>query len=228
LVTDKVAQPQRVPQPRGRLAGLIAYVIAFHAVWAGWVYLIYPRLEAVGAATLLYALLNIGLRLLIWVLPVLLYLRYVDRVDPIEYLKLRQHWRRGVAVGLGLTAINALGTLLRFGVPHPSLQAITWNSILGTSILIGFIEEIPYRGFILQQMQHYCPFWAANLITSLLFVGIHLPGWIALHSFSIGAAVTIFIFGVIMALAFHYSKSLWSVIIAHSLNDFLTSVIFHL
>jgi membrane protease YdiL (CAAX protease family) len=52
--------------------------------------------------------------------------------------------------GLGFTGINFLLSLIRFGVPHPSAHAITWNSILGTSLFIGFVEEIPFRGFIFQ------------------------------------------------------------------------------
>ena len=112
--------------------------------------------------------------LLIWIVPVALYLRYVDHVPVLDYLKLTQHVRRGVIVAVALTAINVIGTLARFGAPHLSLQRITWNSILGTSFLVGFIEEIPYRGFMLQKFGERMNFWAANLITSLLFVTIHL------------------------------------------------------
>jgi hypothetical protein len=55
-------------------------------------------------------------------------------------------------------------------VPHVSLERVTWNSVLGTSFLVGFIEEIPYRGFMLQKFTARTGFWPANLITSLLFL----------------------------------------------------------
>ncbi len=211
-----------------RFAPFIVYLIVFHAAWVGWVYLLYPRVQALGEATLLYALVNIGIRLLVWVLPVCLYLRYIDRAELSEYLKLKRYWQRGVLIGLALTVVNFLGSLTRFGLPHPSAQAITWNSILSTSLLIGFVEEIPYRGFILQKFQERFDFWVANLISSLLFLGIHLPGWISLRILKPASVVSVFIFGVLMAIVFKYAKSLWSVIVAHSLNDFLAFVIFHI
>jgi len=65
-------------------APFLAYVVAFHLAWIAWPYLVYPRLVAVGEKTLTYAVLHISLRLLVWVAPVLLYLRYVDGVDPFD------------------------------------------------------------------------------------------------------------------------------------------------
>src|SRR5262249_54049007 len=153
-------------------------LIIFHAFWmGGYVFWIYPRMKSFGETTILYALINITFRLLIWALPVLLYLRYVDHVDPIEYLKLKRQWKRGLLIGLTISVLNFLGSMARFGVPHSNLRSVTWNSILGTSLLIGFIEEIPYRGFILQKFQERYGFWVANLLSSLLFLSMHLPGW---------------------------------------------------
>jgi membrane protease YdiL (CAAX protease family) len=153
-----------------RFSPFLAYVATFHLLWIAWPVFVYPRLLAVGDRTLAYAALNISLRLLVWVVPVLAYLRYVDGVEPLNYLKLRSHVARGLGVALVLTAINLLGSLARFGVPHVSLERVTWNSVLGTSFLVGFIEEIPYRGFMLQKFAARTGFWPANLITSLLFL----------------------------------------------------------
>jgi membrane protease YdiL (CAAX protease family) len=208
------------------LAPFLAYVGAFHLVWSAWPYFVYPRLTAVGTTTLAYALLNLGIRLLVWVIPVLLYLRYVDRVEPLGYLKLTHHVRRGMAVAIVLTALNWLGTTARFGPPHLSMARVTWNSVLGTSLLVGFVEEIPYRGFMLQKFAEHVDFWLANLITSLLFLAVHLPGWMALHTLSAETAATVFIFGAIMGMTFRYSDSLWAPIVAHSANDFLSFVLF--
>lgn len=207
---------------------LIAYLLLFYVCWIGWVYLIYPPMQVLGTATLAYALTNITVRLLLWVIPVFLYLRYIDHVNPIAYLKLNQYWKRGLLIGLALSLLNFLGMLLRFGPPHPSMQYVTWNSILGTSILIGFIEEIPFRGFLFQKLQEKFPLWISNFISSLLFLGIHLPGWILLHTLTWSNVISIFVLGVLFALIFSLSKTLWSSIITHSLNDFLSSVLFHI
>ena len=208
------------------LAPFVVYLIVFHVAWIAWPFLIYPRLLAIGSGTLTYAVLHIGLRMLIWVVPVWLYLRFVDGVDPVAYLKLRHHVRRGVLVAIALTALNLAGSLARFGVPHLSLERVTWNSMLGTSVLVGFIEEIPYRGFILQKLGERLDFWLANLVTSLLFLSIHLPGWVALHTLRADAAATVFVLSVVLGMAFRYSGSLWAGILTHSANDFLSFVVF--
>ena len=205
----------------------LVYVAAFHLIWILWPYVLYPRLTAaLGDRTLAYALVQLSIRALMWVAPVLLYLRYVDGVEPLGYLKLTTHVRRGLVVAAVLTAVNLLGSLIRFGVPHPTMARITWNSVLGTSFLIGFIEEIPYRGFMLQKFTEWVGFWPASLITSLLFLAIHLPGWMALHTLRLDTALTILLFGFVMAVLFKYSGSLWAPIGAHSANDFLSFVIF--
>jgi uncharacterized protein len=213
-------------EPRTPFAPFLTYVVVFHCAWIAWPVFVYPRLVAIGGTTLAYALLNISLRLLLWVGPVLLYLRRVDRVEPLRYLRLNQYLRRGVIVAIVVTAVNVVGSVARFGAPHPSLHTVTWNSVLGTSFFVGFIEEIPYRGFMLQKFTERVGFWTATLITSLLFVAIHLPGWMTLHMLTVERAASIFIFAVVMAAVFKYSGSLWAPIIAHSANDFISFVLF--
>jgi membrane protease YdiL (CAAX protease family) len=108
------------------------------------------------------------------------------------------------------------------------MERVTWNSVLGTSMLVGVIEEIPYRGFMLQKFAERVDFWLANLITSLLFLAVHLPGWIALNTLSADLAVTVFVFGLAMGIVFKYSDSLLASIVTHSANDFLSFVVFRL
>jgi membrane protease YdiL (CAAX protease family) len=79
---------------------------------------------------------------------------------------------------------------------------------------------------MLQKVAERVGFWIAVVITSALFVAVHLPGWLALHTFSRVNAATIFVFSLVMSLAFKYSKSLWAPILTHSANDFLSFVIF--
>jgi CAAX protease family protein len=215
------------PDRRPVMAPFLTYVAAFHLVWIAWPWLLYPKLTAaLGENTLAYALVQLSVRCTVWIAPAWLYLRYVDRVDPIEFLKLKHRVGRGLLYALVLTAVNLVGMVARFGVPHVTMARVTWNSIIGTSLLVGFIEEIPYRGFMLPKLSERLNFWTANLITSLLFVAIHLPGWMALHSLRAGTGVTIFIFGFVMGIAFRWSGSLWTPIVTHSANDFLSFVIF--
>ena len=208
----------------------LGYLAFFYFTWTFvWVYGVYPwATRTIGSATLSYALVNIVFRLSIWVLPVWGYLRYVDHVNVLEYLQLKRHWRRGVIVGLALAAIDFLGTIVRIGPPTGSSASVTWNSILGTSILVGVFEEIPFRGFMLQKLQERLDFATSTVISSFLFVGAHVPGWIMLGSLTAHNVLYVFAFGVVMAIILRYSRSLWAPIITHSLNDCLSFVIFHI
>jgi membrane protease YdiL (CAAX protease family) len=190
------------------------------------VLLAYPRVRTLGEGTLLYALINLAIRGLLWVLPVFVYLRYVDGVRPTQYLKLREHWRRGLLVALAFSALNLLASLAQHGWPHLRAGAITWNSVLSTSLLIGFVEEIPFRGLVFQKLNEWFSFPWASLLSSLLFLAIHLPGWLSLHLFKTQTAIFVFVFGVLMTFLLRYSRSLWAPIVSHSLNDFFAAVLF--
>jgi CAAX protease family protein len=222
--------PLRLDKRKNLLIPFIGYLAFFYLTWTFvWVYGVYPwASKTIGDATLLYALINIVFRLLIWVLPVFWYLRYIDNVRVLEYLQLKQYWRRGVIVGLTLSIIDFLGTMVRIGQPAWGGAYVTWNSILGTSILVGVFEEIPFRGFMLQKLQERFDFVTSTVISSILFVGAHIPGWIMLGSLTAYRIIYIFAFGSVMAIILRYSKSLWAPIISHSLNDCLSTVIFHI
>jgi uncharacterized protein len=211
------------------LAPFVAYVVVFYLAWATlWVDGVYPwAVRRVGDTTLAYAIINIAFRLVIWVLPVFWYLYKVDHVDPIEYLQLRYHWKRGSAAGGIFSVLNLATTLYRVDASQWHGPYITWNSVLSTSILIGLFEEIPFRGFILQKLEERFAFSVAVTLSSILFVVIHIPGWLLLGMLSYFNVLFVFVFGVLMALLFRYSKSLWGPILAHSFNDFLSAVLFH-
>jgi membrane protease YdiL (CAAX protease family) len=213
-------------KPLGPFLGYLAF---FYLAWTfGWVYGLYPWAQRmIGPTTLSYALINIGCRLLIWVLPACLYLRYIDHVNVVDYLQLRRHWRRGLIVGLMLSVLNVVGTVARHGPSDWSRVDVTWNNILGTSILVGVFEEIPFRGFMLQKLQERLSFEVSTAVSSLLFVGAHVPGWILLGSLTAHNVIFVFVFGTIMAIVLRYSGSLWASIVSHSLNDGLSHVVYH-
>jgi len=173
-------------------------------------------------------LINVVVRALVWVLPVFIYLRYVNGVSPTKYLKLREHWRGGLLAALVFSIFNFLFFVAQHGLPQFHTGGITWNSVLSTTFLIGFIEEVPYRGFIFQQLNEWFSFSEAAVISSLLFVTIHLPGWLSLHLFRTQSVIFIFVFGMLMVALLRYSKSLWAPIVSHSLNDFFSVVLFRI
>ena len=231
-LTKEDVGPCSVPFDRetvnGSLQSFVGYLLCFYAAWFCWVCFLYPRVIGLGEKTLAYALANLGFRLLIWAIPVILYLKYVDQASPLAYLKLHGNFKKGMLFGLGFAALNCVGTILRLGLPHVTARYVSWNSIFGTSLAVGFIEEIPFRGFIFQRLEGMTSFWPAAIGSSLLFLAIHIPGWISLRMLSAANAATVFFLGLAFAIVFRLSGSLWSSIIAHSLNDFMSFVIYHM
>jgi membrane protease YdiL (CAAX protease family) len=213
---------------RRSLRPFLAYLGVFYSLWTLWVLYGYPRLQALGPRSLPYALANLAVRSALWIAPVVLYVRYVERRDPIDYLRLTRNWRRGVCVGLLFAAVNLAGSAARFGLPHVHAGAITWNTVLSTSLAIGLFEELPFRGLMLQTLAPRCGWLMANVLTSLLFVLIHVPGWVSLGTWRLATAFVIFVLGFMFGLAFRLSGSLWGAVIAHSTNDLFASVLFGL
>ena len=211
-------------KPADRQFGV--YLGLFFSGWVAYVLLVYPHVEALGEDSLLYAAASIGVRLAVWVAPVVLMLRFSDRVGPARALGLVDNWQRGAFVGVGLSVLLLVASLLRFGWPHEVAHNVTWNSILGTSFGIGFFEEIPFRGFILQKSWTRMNFWFANALTSAIFVGFHLPGWLTLHLLTVPLVFNVFVMSFMWGAMFRYSRSLWSCIISHSANDFVSFVLF--
>jgi len=103
-----------------------------------------------------------------------------------------------------LTIIKVFAHLVRFSAPQPVTESLTWNCDFCTSLFFGFIEEIPYRGFIMHKFEARYGFWFPNLFSSLLFLCIHLPDWIAFHLLSVNLVISIFIFGTAMSIVFIY------------------------
>ncbi|MGA9762001.1 MAG: type II CAAX endopeptidase family protein [Gaiellaceae bacterium] len=209
---------RRRPAPLGPLA---LYLLAFYAVWSIYFVVLTPHFGRGPAYT---ALENVA-KLAIWTLPVIVLVRVAEGERALDYLKLRRSWRRGLVYGLGLGLAVSLYLVLlklRGGGIHfdPFFAAGEWVSGV---ILIGFTEEVVFRGFILQKLGARLDFRWANLATSLLFVLVHLPRWIRderLGPGIAGAALFLLAFSLLLGWALRRSGSLWACALAHSLGNF--------
>ncbi|UCE00893.1 MAG: CPBP family intramembrane metalloprotease [Chloroflexota bacterium] len=83
-------------------------------------------------------------------------------------------------------------------------------------ILAGFAapfgEELLFRGVLYRMFRERWGIWIGIFLSSLLFGIIH-------GNFAV--AITGFIIGVVAAIAFEYSRSLWTAIIIHAINNSL-------
>ena len=180
-----------------------------------WPYVVTPHI----ANPYLEPLLSALWRLLVWVMLTFLYLIYVSRCNPWTYLKLTTNIGKGLLWALA----GALWFAVALSYRHV-LQGIPINLHLGFGawldmvVLVGFIEEIPFRGLAFQKLHEFMGFWPASLLSSFLFVCLHLPT-------APYTALYVFVFAWMMCVVLKRSGSLWGCIIIHSLNDLLSLIV---
>jgi membrane protease YdiL (CAAX protease family) len=113
-----------------------------------------------------------------------------------------------------------LAPLVGYGVvqipPVPELSLY-----FGFILLIGFVEEVYFRGMMLQALRTH-GLWHATILTSFLFAGTHalnaLYGSSSLYTvLQVGYA---FAFGLSFAALVLVTRLIWPLILAHFLTDF--------
>ena len=195
--------------------------MGFYALWTLWAFVLvrYPDLNRGGV---LRATVRIG----VWIIPVLLFVRAVEGPPVLERLGLRRGVGRGVAIGLlGFVVVLLLAALRRgSGVLHLRLptDAATWLNPVLTAPLA---EELVFRSLVFRVLRERFSVAVGLLASSLLFALIHLPyWWMAGEKTGTGLLLEfglIFGYGILFAGLFQWSGSLLSPLVCHWLNNFL-------
>lgn len=74
-------------------------------------------------------------------------------------------------------------------------------------------EEVFFRGFMFAGLRRSMPMWVAAVISAAVWGSLHLSGG------NVGVAIQLAVFGVILAILYERSGSLWATIFAHGLNN---------
>lgn len=138
----------------------------------------------------------------------------------LDYLKLRKNYKKGIAIGC-LISIAYIVIKLAVGYLSKNLKI---NFDIGLmwwigGITVGFIEEIPLRGFLLTKLESKINFTLSNIIVTIIFVMMHFPKWIAIGTFIIPASIKIAIVSLLFGYLVKRYDSLWVTIICHSVFD---------
>lgn len=92
--------------------------------------------------------------------------------------------------------------------------------VLAWSFVGVFVEELLFRGAIQTRLAEDLSPVPAILMTTLLFLAIHIPGWIILSISIDGIKIlSILIVGLICGIVRHWSKSLWPAVAIHWANN---------
>jgi membrane protease YdiL (CAAX protease family) len=124
-------------------------------------------------------------------------------------------------VGIPITSLVTLLVLQLLNQPfnNPQLEFLlpknfSWPGAIGLVLLGGFVvpfaEELLFRGVLYRFIRSRWGVWAGVLLSALIFGGIHL---------NIAVGTTAFILGIVLALLFEYSHSLWTSVLLHALNN---------
>ena len=121
-----------------------------------------------------------------------------------------------VMMALGLPLENPQ---LEFIIP----QDITWLGGLGLllfgGIAVPIAEEVFFRGVLYRWVRERWGIFIGVMVSSLIFGLIHID---------IAVASTAFILGIILALVYEYSKSLWTAILIHAINNSIKIILIYL
>ena len=211
------------------------YLIIFFTVWAMRATVLYRIDQAIASDTWRLVYSN-AVKLTVWVVPALTYLKLVDGVRPFDYTKLTTRINpRGLAFAVALTVaflgiVIGAESLMRHASPI-ALLAAPPSQILKTLASVSvspLLEEIMFRGFVLRKLSEWSPFWRANLSSATLFALTHLPYWLwsgmAPLSFARNMA-NVFLLGLLFGWVMQKSNSLWPAVGFHIANNFVSGIL---
>lgn len=164
----------------------------------------------------------------LWVVPAMVFVRLVRQRPALPYLGLTgrvplREW--GIA---GLITAAYMGTVIALKVSLGGKSFVpSWPTVLSVIFLASscLIEEILFRGLILHELAERLRGLPANLIASLLFVGVHWPHWLwsrGLDSGVVADSVGVFLVSVLFGVVYLRTRSIWPCFIAHVVNNLVS------
>ncbi len=213
-------QERNVSQDRRSLA---LYMLLFFITWTFFVFCVSPWLKTHGMVA--KNLVAPMMKVVIWTIPALLYLKYRDHVEPLTYLKMKRDLLKGALYGIGVSLLAIGIIVVKEYLQKGKLQFdsdFPLDSWVGGVLLVGFTEELLFRGFLLQKINETTTFWRANSMATTLFLFSHFPGWLESRSFIahlVSGGCYILFFGLIQGFVLKKSNSLWACIIIHAINN---------
>jgi membrane protease YdiL (CAAX protease family) len=203
----------------------IFFVLALIIVWTLllWLNTVLTARFNVIAAGPWHIVYYVSRKILLWVLPALFLIHHsglgVRTVIGLNRFRQIVVWGAGVGLILGATA-----TTVKILTHQPLFQfAVAWPFV-NAVLLSPIVEEIVFRGALLESLKTRYSFIRSNLITGILFVSIHVPGWffqgrLRENLTSPTGAISIFLLGLVFGYVAHKSKSVAASTVTHSLSN---------
>ncbi len=213
---------------------LLVFIICFFVIWSARATFLYSIDESIASDTLRIVYSSL-VKFLLWVAAAFLFVRWVRHASPYQYLGLSvmpttRQWLSCLGImSLFLGIIIGVALLVEGKtLSHTRIAAAFTLSGVLFHFLSPWMEEVLFRGLLLKEFQTLMPKGYANLLTSLLFVGVHLPYWLTHEGFTINVltnTVGVFIFSLVAGWLYLRSSSLWPPTLAHIANNFVSTLL---
>jgi membrane protease YdiL (CAAX protease family) len=200
---------------------------------ATWLYFIDEAIGSESARLAYSALIKLGL----WVVPAFAFASWVRGAAPLRYLgilawpRIREWRRAGAVIVVYLGTVASFEWLVNGNFPSEThFFSMSPSAGMATLVAAPVMEEILFRGLVLQELAPLMAWPAAVALTSLLFVMVHLPHWLwhGGQGISIVArSSALFVFSVLAGSLYGPSRSVWPCVAAHTANNALAAALVH-
>jgi CAAX protease family protein len=219
---------------RTRWLQLAVFLAAFFLVWTLRATVFYAVDEAIASPVARTAYSDL-LKLLLWVLPAAAFARVLRRQPPARYLGLSvwpggRDWLLCLAVVVAFLLASGLGTMALGGKP-PSIAGLATLPVALLVLrvaLMPLLEELLFRGLVLNELLALLPRYRAIVLASVLFVGTHVPYWLSHRGLSwplLEDTLGVFVFSLVACWLFARTRSIWPPTVAHIANNLVAATL---
>lgn len=209
----------------------ILFAVWLYGAWSAVKLLIMPAISGVINNEYAVVLINdLLIKNIVWTIPALILIKHFSGelfISMKELLSFRKESLKYLLIAAALAVFVLGGVVLR---THGLTLSSTFHpSLLITALLVGFTEEIVFRGFFLNAALKNADSepkkYLAVAINAVMFLVIHFPVWIKSGVFVTN--ITSFSFLTVIALSVLFSfclircRNIWVAAILHSFYDLL-------
>ncbi len=203
------------------------FLVAFFAAWTLRATVFYTLDERLDPR-LARPLASLAIKALLWVLPAIGYVRFVDGRNPAAALLLTTLPSRSMLPRVALWIAGYSAAVALSLASRPWRPVGEWPLVLLSVALSPLLEEILFRGLVLGELSTRLGFALGNVATSALFVLVHMPYWLSYEGPGRGLPhVSAAIFGLSFFLGWvvRATGSLWPAVVLHVANNFINGIV---
>lgn len=221
---NKYAAEMKGPQKRKTVWEAACFFLLFLFIWTLWI-ILKRRWNSTDIVEGIFGwgdVIWIG-----WGAVLVCWNRKQLNILPREMFLTAPKWRRLLPMLL-FVALYYVGVMFNSYGRLYSKPGVHILTLILTFLIVGFQEELVFRGYFLNRLSVALTERRANLLSALFFLLIHVPGWLrrgmpAASMVETGAGV--FLLGLFFGYAFRKDRCLWSAVLLHMVWDVFSGIV---